>query len=289
MIELQLLKQLVTFRRYGTLSAASEVLHLSQPSLTRSMQKLESLLGVPLFERDRNRIRLNATGEVAADCARRVLESERDLVERVLAFDRGLRALAIGSCAPGPFMRYLPLVSSLFPGLSITTEIRPEENLIAGLKADIYQIVILTRPLADKGLFCLRGETERLFLYVKRDHPIASRGEVRFAEMNGASFLMVSEVGFWSHVVRDRMPASRFLLQADLEGLIEVVDSSSLPAFATNFSMDCGYVHHDRVAVPFADPEAEATYWFICKTAGRERFGRFFAALEQMEERGEER
>ena len=137
--------------------------------------------------------------------------------------------------------------------------------------------------------FCLRGETERLFLYVKRDHPIASRGEVRFAEMNGASFLMVSEVGFWSHVVRDRMPASRFLLQADLEGLIEVVDSSSLPAFATNFSMDCGYVHHDRVAVPFADPEAEATYWFICKTAGRERFGRFFAALEQMEERGEER
>ncbi|MBR5346488.1 MAG: LysR family transcriptional regulator, partial [Deltaproteobacteria bacterium] len=60
MIELQLLKQLVTFRQYGTLSAASEVLHLSQPSLTRSMQKLESLLGVPLFERDRNRIRLNA-------------------------------------------------------------------------------------------------------------------------------------------------------------------------------------------------------------------------------------
>ncbi|MBQ4492289.1 MAG: LysR family transcriptional regulator [Deltaproteobacteria bacterium] len=289
MIELQLLEQLVAFEQHGTLSAASAALHLSQPSLTRSMQKLESLLGVPLFEREKNRIRLNPTGEVAADCARRVLESERDLVERVLAFDRGLRALAIGSCAPGPFMRYLPLVSSLFPGLSVTTEVRAEEVLIGGLEADVYQIIILTRPFEDEGLYCLRGETERLFLYVKRDHPVSSRGEVGFAEMNGASFLMVSEVGFWNRVVRERMPASRFLLQDSSEALAEVADSSSLPTFATNFSMDCGYVHHDRVAVPFADPEAEATYWFICKTAGRERFGRFFTALERMGRRGEER
>ncbi|MBQ7248500.1 MAG: LysR family transcriptional regulator, partial [Deltaproteobacteria bacterium] len=66
MIELQLLEQLVAFEQHGTLSAASAALHLSQPSLTRSMQKLESLLGVPLFEREKNRIRLNPTGEVAA-------------------------------------------------------------------------------------------------------------------------------------------------------------------------------------------------------------------------------
>lgn len=287
MIEMQLLEQLVAFERHGTLSAASEVLHLSQPSLTRSMQKLEMLLGVPLFERDKNRIRLNPTGVMAADCARRVLESERDLVERVLAFDRGLRALAIGSCAPGPFMRYLPLVSSLFPGLSVTTEVRPEENLITGLKADIYQIVILTRPLADNGLFCLRGETERLFLYVKKNHSAALRKEVSFTEMNGTSFLMVSEVGFWNRVVRERMPASRFLLQTGNEALAEVAESSSLPTFATNFSMDWGHVHHDRVAVPFADPEAEATYWFICKEDERERFKQLFTALERQRVRGE--
>ncbi|MBQ7249316.1 MAG: LysR family transcriptional regulator [Deltaproteobacteria bacterium] len=286
MIELQLLEQLLALERHGTLSAASAALHLSQPALSRSMQKLEALLGVPLFERDKNRIRLNGTGRVAVSCARRVLESERELVERVLAFDRGLRALGIGACAPGPFMRWLPLVSSLFPGLAVLTEILPEERLIAGLEADVHQLVILTRPLAEEGLFCLRGKTERLFLYVRKEHPAASRDGVSFAEMNGASFLMVSEVGFWSRVVRERMPDSRFLLQADIGDLAEVADSSSLPTFATNFSLDCGYVHPDRVTVPFTDPDAAATYWFVCKEAGRERFQPLFAALERMGEAG---
>ncbi len=129
-------------------------------------------------------------------------------------------------------MRYLPLMSSLFPGLSMTTEVRSEEQLTSGLETDIYQLVILTRPLAGEGLFCLRGEVERLFLYVRKDHPAASRLGVSFSEMNGASFLMVSEVGFWDRVVRERMPASRFLLQDSNAALAEVADSSSLPTFA---------------------------------------------------------
>ena len=40
MIELQLLEQLLALERHGTLSAASAALHLSQPALSRSMQKL---------------------------------------------------------------------------------------------------------------------------------------------------------------------------------------------------------------------------------------------------------
>ena len=51
MLEIYLLEQLEAFARCGTLSAAAEELHLSQPALTRSMKKLEEIVGVPLFER----------------------------------------------------------------------------------------------------------------------------------------------------------------------------------------------------------------------------------------------
>ena len=44
MIEIYLLEQLEAFARCGTLSAAAEELHLSQPALTRSMKKLEQLI-----------------------------------------------------------------------------------------------------------------------------------------------------------------------------------------------------------------------------------------------------
>lgn len=56
MIEIYLLEQLAAVAKYGTLSAAAEHLHLAQPSLSRSMQKLEDLLGVTLFERKKTEL-----------------------------------------------------------------------------------------------------------------------------------------------------------------------------------------------------------------------------------------
>ena len=51
MIELEQLKQLIAFATYGTLSKAAEKLYISQPALSRSIQKLEKTLGVELFDR----------------------------------------------------------------------------------------------------------------------------------------------------------------------------------------------------------------------------------------------
>ena len=66
MIEIYLLEQLDAFARHGTLSAAAQALHTSQPSMTRAMQKLEDELGVELFDRVGRNIRLNAYGQIYA-------------------------------------------------------------------------------------------------------------------------------------------------------------------------------------------------------------------------------
>ncbi len=59
MPELELLYHLLAVNEYGTLSAAAEALHISQPSLSRSMQKLEAEFGTSLFERTKNKASLN--------------------------------------------------------------------------------------------------------------------------------------------------------------------------------------------------------------------------------------
>ena len=53
MIEIYLLEQLDAFATYKTLSEAAEKLHMTQPTLSRSMQKLEDYFGFPLFDRDK--------------------------------------------------------------------------------------------------------------------------------------------------------------------------------------------------------------------------------------------
>ena len=56
MIELYLLEQIDAFARFGTLSEAARTLHISQPALTRSMRKVEELMGIPLFHRDKRKL-----------------------------------------------------------------------------------------------------------------------------------------------------------------------------------------------------------------------------------------
>ena len=60
MIDTQQLEQLISIAEEGTLSKAAERLHLSQPAISRSMQRLENDLGVTLFDRQKNKIALNS-------------------------------------------------------------------------------------------------------------------------------------------------------------------------------------------------------------------------------------
>jgi DNA-binding transcriptional LysR family regulator len=70
MLQLQQLEQLIAFADQGTLSKAAEVLLISQPSLTRNMQRLEDDLGVQLFQRNKNKLILTETGKYTVQQAR---------------------------------------------------------------------------------------------------------------------------------------------------------------------------------------------------------------------------
>ena len=124
MLELYQLTQLLAIAECGTMSGAAEQLHISQPALSRSMQKLEETLQVTLFDRQKNKIQLNKNGELAMEHARRVVEQAHDLVEQVRYFDRSQRTISIGSCAPAPLWELISMVSRLYPEMAISSEMK---------------------------------------------------------------------------------------------------------------------------------------------------------------------
>lgn len=63
MMNLNELEQFTAFAKYGTLSRTAKVLNISQPTITRTMQHVEEEFGVTLFNRGKNKITLNETGE----------------------------------------------------------------------------------------------------------------------------------------------------------------------------------------------------------------------------------
>ena len=115
MIEVYMLVQLVAIADCGTMSKAAKQLHLSQPALSRTMSKLEDMMGVKLFIRGKNKVELNKNGKLAVELARKVIDDNEAMAERVRAFDMSRRTISVCSCAPAPMWIIVPALSDERP------------------------------------------------------------------------------------------------------------------------------------------------------------------------------
>ncbi len=281
MIEIYLLEQLKALYEYGTLSAAAEHLHIAQPSVSRGLQKLESELGVTLFERGKNKITLNETGRLAAEYAIKIIDSETEMEHNIKAFDRSQHTINIGSIAPGPLMVLLPQLTGIFTGLTVSSDTADEKKLISGLDSKEYTAVLLTRPLTDEKYYCHIYISEQLYLSVPQFHPAAAYKKISFKEMDGQNFIMYASVGFWENIVREKMPSANFFKQENLEAVAELARSSDLPSFSTDITQRImAQSRQERVNIPFSDSEAFAQYYVICLKENRKKLSAMFRGME---------
>lgn len=283
MPELYQLEQLVCFARCGTLSRAAGQLHLTQPALSRSMQRLEEEFRVPLFERRKNRLTLNENGRLAVQQAQKVLDQSQRMLDEVRAFDRARHTVSVASCAPAPLWELAPLLSGLYPGMTIASGLESTAALLPGLRDGAFQLAVLPYPVDEEDLCCVRWGGEQLFLSAPAGHPLASRSSVSFAELDGEMILLFSDIGFWYEQHLAKLPHARFLLQNDRDTFKQLVHSSSLLSFVTDVSQRRDGPRPGRVCVPFSDPEAHVVYYCVCITRQRKFLEPLFRRLEARE------
>ncbi|MBQ9608007.1 MAG: LysR family transcriptional regulator [Lachnospiraceae bacterium] len=287
MIEIYLLEQLVSFAKNKTLLRAAEELHISQPALSRSMKKIEEEFGVQLFNRENSKISLNETGKLATEYARRVLEADREMLERVIAFDRSKRTLCVGSCAPFPTGELIPYIQEYYIDMAITSEIADDDRLISGLKNGIYQLAILHEQPDEKELFCQRYLEERIYLSVPKEHPFAKKKSVSFDDMKELRMLVARNIGFWMNVCKNNLPTDNLLIQNSLEALYELIYASSLPCFNSDRMIERGSDMPERVNIPITDEDAHTIYYIACLSSERKKYSSVFNVARSTVIRGE--
>lgn len=281
MIDIFLLEKLDAFARLGTLSAASEELHISQPALTRSMQQLENLLGVTLFDRQKNRLYLNDTGRLAAQLASGVLHADQSFEDQVLAYDRRLRTISLGCCAPVPSYVLVPALQRIYEGMTIASTVSSDEDALrTGLLDGTYQLVVLHDPWEDKRCFSMACGHEKLSISVPPAHPLAAFDTVSFADLEDVPILLYAKVGFWYDLVSRKIPHPHFLQLEDFRTFNEIADTSALSTFVTDYSIEnLRKANPSRKIIQISDPEATATYRIVCTVRDKGRFLPFFTHL----------
>ncbi|MCD8119588.1 MAG: LysR family transcriptional regulator [Lachnospiraceae bacterium] len=264
MLNLYELEQLSAFARYGTLSKTAEELHISQPTLTRTMQHLEEEFGVSLFFHGKNRLALNETGQKAVEYADELLAAAKNAVAQVRQFDISKRTILVESCAPAPLWSLLPALSEQFPEKTISSRLTEIPAILSQVKDKTCEIGILPFPAEDDEVESIPLIREELSVCLPPDHSLAGQPSVTLEMLNGYNCLLKSDIGFWSDLCRKKMPASRFLVQTDDFEFRELAQTFTLPYFVTNLAVDMNFVN-GRAVVPVSDEEANVTFYMIVR------------------------
>lgn len=264
-MELEQLRQLDAIAREGTMSAAARALHLSQPALSRSIQRLEADLGTPLFSRDGRRVALNDVGRVAVDWARQILRDERLMRDAVDAVARRARSLRVGTVAPAPLWRLTGLMVEAFPRETLTSETVEETAVVRGVLDGTFDLgIVCGRPLNPLLRSCELMH-ENLSVTLPPNHPLASRASVPLRELDGSTFLILTGIGFWRGLVERALPHATFIEQDDRVVFAQLARTTPHCTFVT----DAPYMENDpvpgRTVVPLEDPEAHVTFYLVAR------------------------
>ena len=265
MLNLTESKQLITFADCGTLSKTASQLHLSQPTITRTMQHLEDAFNVPLFIRGKNKITLNGTGMQAVKYARQLVADAETAASQIQAFHARLYTIAVETCAPAPLWSLLPLLSAQFPQQTISSKLSEVPTISQNVAAGICDIGILPYHADSDELTCIPVLQEKLFVCIVPQHELANNNSLTFTALNGFNCLLRSQIGFWDELCHQKMPASRFLIQTDEFAFKELIKTSTLPCFTTDLVKDTQDFLYGRQIIPCTDPEANVTYHFLCR------------------------
>lgn len=269
-MELEQLRQLVAVGETGTMSAAANATSITQPSLSRSMRRLEAELGYELFDRTRNSANLNEAGKVAFEHARDVLAAEQRMRDALDELARKKRTLWVASVAPAPVWNLTARTVERFPGTILAPETLPDAEVERRLFDRTADLAITRMPIALPNCECIPLMTESLLVSFPESHSLASRSHVSFTDLAGETFLVLEDIGFWGEIFQDDVLDVSVIWQRDREVFLQLVQSSGILCFTSDAPQNRGEID-GRVAVPISDAKAHATFYLVVLKNAPER------------------
>jgi DNA-binding transcriptional LysR family regulator len=190
------LRQFIIVAREEHLTRAAEILGVPQPTLSRSIARLEAEMGVPLFTRPGRSIRLTRHGRALLDSAERSVAALTAGVHRVIGEAdpaRGRVALGFLHTLGGDAVpRLLRDFRAQYPAVRFVLVQDSGNALLARLRdGEIDVCLIAPLPRNGDGLRSRKLDEQRIDLFVPTGHRLAGRPGIRLAEAAEEDFIVM--------------------------------------------------------------------------------------------------
>ena len=191
------MRYIVALARERHFGKAAEACHVSQPTLSVALKKVEGQIGSPLFERGVNEVRITPLGERIVEQAQRVLAEAVKLAE--IAESVGdpligqLRVGIIYTIAPYLLPQMIPALNRQAPKMPLFIKEDFTGNLIPALKAGELDVIVIALPLIEPGLVAQPVYDEPFRVVVPANHPWAARSAIDGDELDGENLLLLGQ------------------------------------------------------------------------------------------------
>ena len=250
-MEMHQLRYVVAVARMGNFSRAAEQCHVSQPSLSQQILKLEEELGERLFDRTKREARPTSHGEAFLRRAVRILEEvdgARREAEDAKSLNSGTVTLGVlPTIAPYLLPGVMAAFAKNYPGVEMIVQEETTSRLLKLLHGYEIDFALISLPLAGdeaERLEVMPLLIEELFLALPSDHPLARKRTLSPRDLETERLIVMQEghclgdqvLGFCNR--RDLRPMISFR-SAQLETIQSLVAAgmgiSLIPAMAAVF------------------------------------------------------
>lgn len=194
-MELDQLRYFLRIAETKSFTRAAELLFVSQPALSRSVQKLEEELGVPLFVRKSRVVELSDSGSKFKIRAEQILTLVDDTKAQLT--DDGktgrVRIGAIPTVAPYFLPTFLKTFAKNFTEATAEVYEDTTKNLLHQLTQGEIDFAVLALPINEKHVEVESLFEEELLLALPRHHELCDKAQIRLKDLEQIPFVMLDE------------------------------------------------------------------------------------------------
>jgi LysR family hydrogen peroxide-inducible transcriptional activator len=256
------LKYIVAVARERHFGRAAEACHVSQPTLSVAVKKLEEELDVKIFERGASEVSTTPLGEQIVRQAQQVIEQAAAIREIAKTgkdpVTGPLRLGVIYTVGPYLLPELVRQAIERVPQMPLMLQENFTVRLLEMLRTGELDCAILAEPFPDTGLAVAPLYDEPFLAAVPRSHRMAQREHVSAEELKNETMLLLGTGHcFRDHVLEVCPEYARFA--SDAEGIRKSFEGSSLETIKYMVASGMGVTVVPRLSVP-AEPQPHVAY-----------------------------
>ncbi len=258
--------------KHGNLSAAAEDLYITQPAVTRGIQRLQEYYEIKFFKRLGRKLELTYSGKGLYEIAEKIFELEGIAEDYIQDFQHHKRGYLRIDASETFGTHYLPFIIDCFnrlnPRLKITINTLPNKEVVQRTVVRSNDLGFISFPVEHRKLVLQTILEEDLVIIVPPDHDFVMKDRLKPKDLEGQSVIMHEKGSVHQKIIDDLIRKKNITLSKYIEFSNNVAVKRAVEA-GTGIALISRKVAGEEIksgrlhAVPLADASAKRQFYLI--------------------------